>query len=152
MAFEHFGWISPDENPDNKSTSWNEREDDYSSVAFWYQTGEPTFTARAPHARERKLPSLDRVIAYARDHGDPAHHGQGDAVSQQLSLYDGPQLLVQAREPEGRLDRDPVRGQDEGTAAAAAQHDEVVRLRPVPGLAERDQARASRSISTAPRS
>ena len=70
VAFEHFGWISPDENPDYKSMSWNEREDDYASVAFWYQTGEPTFAARAPHARERKLPSLDRVIVYARDYGD----------------------------------------------------------------------------------
>jgi len=48
VTFEHFGWISPDENPQNKSTSWNERQDDYSSVAFWYQTGQPTFTARAP--------------------------------------------------------------------------------------------------------
>ena len=141
VAFEHFGWISPDENPDNKSTSWNEREDDYASVAFWYQTGEPTFTARAPHARERKLPSLDRVIAYARDHADPAHHGQGAAVSQQLALYDGPQLLYKPESAEGRVDRDPVRGQDEGAAPAAAQPDEVVRLRPVPGLAERDQAR-----------
>ena len=50
--------------------SWNEREDDYASVAFWYQTGQPTFTARAPHARERKLPSLERVTAYARDFAD----------------------------------------------------------------------------------
>jgi Protein of unknown function (DUF2961) len=101
VAFEHFGWISPDENPDNKSMSWNEREDDYSSVAFWYQTGEPKGTDRAPHARERKLPSLERVIAYARDHGDPAHHGQGDVVRQQLSLYDGPQLLYKPEGPKG---------------------------------------------------
>ena len=101
VAFEHFGWISPDENPDHKSMSWNEREDDYASVAFWYQAGEPTFTARAPHARDRKLPSLDRVIAFARDHGDPAHHGQGSVVSQQLSLYDGPQLLYKPESQKG---------------------------------------------------
>jgi len=93
VVFEHFGWISPDENPEYRSMSWNEREDDYSSVAFWYQTGESTFEARAPHGRERALPSLDRVIVYARDHGDEAHHGVGVAEQQQLGFYEGPQLL-----------------------------------------------------------
>jgi hypothetical protein len=51
VTIEHWGWMSPDENPNYKSMSWNEREDDYSSVAFWYQTGEPTFDARAPMPR-----------------------------------------------------------------------------------------------------
>ncbi len=62
VAIEHWGWMSPDENPDYASMSWNEREDDYASVAFWYQTGEPTFAARAPGLSERKLPSLDRIV------------------------------------------------------------------------------------------
>ncbi|MCH7904354.1 MAG: DUF2961 domain-containing protein [Armatimonadetes bacterium] len=91
VTFEHFGWISPDENPDYKSTSWNEREDDYSSVAFWYQTGTPTFAARAPSGPERKLPSLERVIAYARDHIE--NRGDFPAETQNLSFYDGPQVL-----------------------------------------------------------
>jgi hypothetical protein len=95
VAFEHFGWISPDENPDYKSTSWNEREDDFASVAFWYQTGEPTFSARAPDARERTLPSLDRVISFARDFTDASHHGTGAATTQPLDFYPGPQLLYQ---------------------------------------------------------
>ncbi len=95
VTLEHFGWISPDENLQYQSTSWNEREDDYASVAFWYQTGTPTFTARAPDARERKLPSLGRVIAYARDFADARHHGEGEVTAQQLDLYDGPQLLYQ---------------------------------------------------------
>jgi hypothetical protein len=55
------GWMSEDENPDYKATSWNEREDDYSSVAFWYQTGTPTFAERAPGADERRLPGLARI-------------------------------------------------------------------------------------------
>ncbi len=93
VTFEHFGWISPDENPLYKSTSWNEREDDYASVAFWYQTGEPTFTARAPHARERALPSLEALTVRAREFADPAYHGQGEAVAQRLELYPEPQLL-----------------------------------------------------------
>lgn len=102
VTFEHFGWISPDENPNNKSNSWNEREDDYSSVAFWYQTGEPTFAARAPEGRERRLPSLERLIAYARDSADAHHHGDGEAVKQPLpQLYDGPQLLYKPPQQEG---------------------------------------------------
>jgi hypothetical protein len=65
VQFETFGWIAPDENPEYRATSWNPREDDYASVAFWYQTGTPTFEARAPHALERTLPSLDVLIVVA---------------------------------------------------------------------------------------
>lgn len=97
VTFEHFGWIAPDENPNYKSTSWNEREDDYASVAFWYQTGQPTFDARAPHARERALPNLDPVIAFGRDFNGPEFRGTGQAVSQQLDLYPGPQLLYEPK-------------------------------------------------------
>ncbi len=93
VTFEHFGWISPDENPQYKSTSWNERQDDYASVAFWYQTGEPTFAARAPHARERRLPSLERVVVFARDYAGPEYHGEGSTAPQQLEFYPGLQLL-----------------------------------------------------------
>ena len=103
VTFEHFGWISPDENPDHKSMSWNEREDDYASVAFWYQTGEPTFEARAPE--KRALPSLDRIVAYARDYAGPQFHGAGETVRQQLDLYDGPQLLFKpATQADGWLE------------------------------------------------
>jgi hypothetical protein len=101
VTFEHFGWIAPDENPDYKSTSWNEREDDYASVAFWYQTGEPTFTARAPSGSERRLPSLERVTAYARDFAGAANHGEGRTTRQQLDLYEGPQLLYMPARQEG---------------------------------------------------
>lgn len=97
VTMEHFGWISPDENPNDKSTSWNERQDDYSSVAYWYQTGEPTFAARAPHASERRLPNLERITVYARDFLATQYHGTGDAVAQQLDLYPGKQLLYQPK-------------------------------------------------------
>lgn len=100
VTFEHYGWISPDENPDYKSISWNERQDDYSSVAFWYQTGEPTFEARAPHARQRKLPSLDRIMA-AREYSDSQYHGQGGATPQNLNIYPEDHLLYK---PQGKED------------------------------------------------
>jgi hypothetical protein len=78
VTLEHMGWISPDENAAHQSTSWNEREDDYASVAFWYQTGEPTFGERAPGADARRLPSLDRVSVRASDVAGRRRHGAGD--------------------------------------------------------------------------
>lgn len=101
VTFEHWGWISPDENPEHRSMSWNEREDDYASVAFWYQTGTPTFEARAPEGKDRRLPSLERVIAYARDHLDEQRRGQGPAQTQQLPFYEGPQVLYRPEAAEG---------------------------------------------------
>jgi hypothetical protein len=99
VTIEHFGWMSPDENPDFKSHSWNERQDDYSSVAFWYQTSKPTFSARAPHAKERALPNLDSII-WARDYTDDKYHGAGKAVAQKLGLYEQEQLLYTPEQQE----------------------------------------------------
>lgn len=86
VQFETFGWIAPDENKENRAHSWNPREDDYASVAFWYQTGTPTFAARAPHARERKLPSIDRGVVFAAD----LDYGQKPLSGELIRLeYDG---------------------------------------------------------------
>ncbi len=101
VSLEHFGWLSPDENPHYKSTSWNEREDDYASVAFWYQTGESTFAARAPRARQRRLPSLERLTVQAADFLDARYHGVGSVVGQQLDLYEGEQLLYMPAQAAG---------------------------------------------------
>ncbi|MFN8219378.1 MAG: glycoside hydrolase family 172 protein [Fimbriimonadales bacterium] len=90
VTIEHFGWISPDENPKGLTNSWNEREDDYSSVAFWYQQGESTFAERAP--AQRALPSIERSVVFAKD---LSQHGEGKVGPQQLDLYDQPQLLYQ---------------------------------------------------------
>lgn len=100
VTIEHYGWISPDENPDYKTHSWNERQDDYSSVAFWYQTGQPTFTERAPHAKDRALPNLDTIILAADFNGDD-HHGEGSAQVQQLPFYDRGHLLYKPEKCDG---------------------------------------------------
>jgi hypothetical protein len=100
VTFEHYGWISSDENPQQKVHSWNEREDDCSSVAFWYQTGEPTFKARAPHGRERTLPNLDRVIP-ARDFTEDRYHGEGTATVQNLDIYPNGHLLYKPSQEKG---------------------------------------------------
>lgn len=101
VTLEHFGWIAPDENPSYKSTSWNEREDDYSSVAFWYQQGHPTFPARAPHARERRLPSLERLTMAAPTILAAERRGDGPARLQALGVHSGPHLLYMPAAAEG---------------------------------------------------
>jgi hypothetical protein len=108
VTFEHFGWISPDENADYKSNSWNQREDDFASVAFWYQTGASTFTARAPDAKQRQLPSIERLTVQAADFVDAKHHGVGEAKAQTLDLYGGPQLLYMPAEAQGAWLEIPV--------------------------------------------
>ncbi len=105
VSIEHFGWMSPDENSKHLTNSWNEREDDYSSVAFWYQTGKPTFAERAPSGPERRLPSLERKTTYARD-GET--HGEGSVQKQELDLYDGAQVLYQPTKAEGAWMEIPV--------------------------------------------
>ncbi|MBI5707150.1 MAG: DUF2961 domain-containing protein [Armatimonadetes bacterium] len=86
VQFETFGWMSADENPEYRAMSWNPREDDYASVAFWYQTGTPTFSARAPHAKERALPSIDRVTVYPSE----LDYGQKPVSEELIRLeYDG---------------------------------------------------------------
>ncbi len=97
VTFEHYGWMSPDEHPEYKSHSWNEREDDYSSVAFWYQTGVPTFEVRAPHGKDRLLPNLDMIVA-AREFTDSKYHGEGEAVAQNLDIYPDGHLLYRAEQ------------------------------------------------------
>jgi hypothetical protein len=109
VAIERMGWISIDENPNHKSTSWNERQDDYSSVAFWYQTGEPKRFAKVPPCAQRRLPEIDLVV-HGKDFADslprvsipregkPAatYHGAGPAIVQKGGYWtDHAQLLYQ---------------------------------------------------------
>ena len=100
VTLEHMGWMSEDENPEYTATSWNEREDDYASVAFWYQTGVPTFTARAPGADERRLPSLDRVVVRAVDFAGAKRHGKGEVKRQPGEFGQGEVLVYEPQRPE----------------------------------------------------
>ena len=95
VTFETFGWMSADENKEHKPHSWNEREDDFTSVAFWYQMGPTKKFTEVPPAAERKLPSLERVLVWGKDFTDSRHHGAGQARVQQGARYleSGGQLL-----------------------------------------------------------
>ena len=92
VTIEHYGWISPDENKERRAHSWNEREDDFASVAYWYQTGIPTFNVRSPSAEERILPNLDIIIP-AKDVVTTKTYTQGKAeVQDNLDYYMDGQL------------------------------------------------------------
>lgn len=93
VTIEHFGWISPDENKENQAHSWNEREDDFATVAFWYQTGIPTFNEPVPPAEDRILPNLDKVFM-ATGIIESGSYVSGDAeIQENLDFYMNGQLL-----------------------------------------------------------
>ncbi|MBI3735881.1 DUF2961 domain-containing protein, partial [Candidatus Sumerlaeota bacterium] len=95
VTIEHFGWIPPDENPKQQRDSWNEREDDFASVAFWYQTGPSKRFSEIPPARERKLPNLDQIIG-ANEIAATAKSGAGKFTIQDGEMWtSGSQILYQ---------------------------------------------------------
>ncbi|MBN1420997.1 MAG: hypothetical protein JXP34_19660, partial [Planctomycetes bacterium] len=74
---ETMGWLNLDENAENESRLYGPRQDDWASVAYWYQMGPTKRFAKTTTAEERRLPRIDRVIGWGADHGDPKHHGRG---------------------------------------------------------------------------
>jgi len=105
FTFEHYGWLPVDENPKGIRDSWNEREDDYASVAYWYQQGQRKSFGHCPPAKERALPSLD-LIFQGIDFAESRFHGQGEAFVQTGSLWPDPgQLFFKpANEEEGWIE------------------------------------------------
>ncbi|HLA83532.1 MAG TPA: glycoside hydrolase family 172 protein [Thermoguttaceae bacterium] len=97
VTFETFGWMSPDENKEHAPHMWNPREDDYSSVAFWYQMGPTKKFTTVPSAEERKLPSIDRVTVWGKDALAAKSHGPGRAALETGADYlkSGGQLAFQ---------------------------------------------------------
>ncbi len=131
VTFETFGWMSPDENKEHKAHSWNEREDDFSSVAFWYQMGPTKKFTEIPSAAERKLPSLERVLVWGKDSVDAARHGAGEARVEEGALYleSGGQLALPAEIARRRLGGMHAGSQREGATPSAPRDDSRQRLR-----------------------
>ena len=145
VTIEHMGWMSEDENPEYKATSWNEREDDYASVAFWYQTGVPAFAERAPGAEERRLPDLARIAVPAWDPASPPWKRGAPKGEGRNDRRRPPRLPAG---PSGRgLVGDPLRGQRKRALAAGDRRRPVPRRRPLPGLPRRrEDRRAARFL------
>jgi hypothetical protein len=62
VEIEDAGWISKDELKEGTHEGFVERNDDFATVAFWYQVGQPKRFTRLPSAAERRLPSLDVIL------------------------------------------------------------------------------------------
>ena len=62
VEIEDAGWITEDELAEGVHRGHVERNDDFASVAFWYQVGQPKRFTTLPTAEERKLPNLDLII------------------------------------------------------------------------------------------
>jgi hypothetical protein len=103
FTIEHAGWMSADETTTGKVEGFVEREDDFATVAFWYQRGQPKRFAALPTAAERRLPPIDRVIE-----GRELMAG-ADAEGAALSLQGGQpwtgegQLFIGARTSKARV-------------------------------------------------
>ena len=143
VTMEHMGWMSEDENPEYKATSWNEREDDYASVAFWYQTGPSTFTERAPGADARRLPGLARAEMRAWDPGASRRHGTGEVTKTVDESHGRRHPRLPARPFRRSLAGISVRGRGERTAAARSRRADSPGWRPLPGLPRRREDRGA---------
>lgn len=62
VEIEDAGWITEDELKPGVHRGFVERNDDFATVAFWYQTGKTKRFASVLTAKERQLPNLDIII------------------------------------------------------------------------------------------
>ena len=62
LTIEDVGWMSEDEVAEGVHRGHVDRNDDFASVAFWYQIGQPKRFTTLPSAKERELPNLDIII------------------------------------------------------------------------------------------
>lgn len=104
VTIEHYGWMTPDENKERRAHSWNEREDDFSSVAYWYQTGIPTLKTQTPPAEERILPNLDEIFM-ANVVLENKSYYNGDAhLQENLEFYMDGQLIFTPKASESKIE------------------------------------------------
>jgi len=62
VEIEDAGWISKDELKPGAYEGFVERNDDFATVAFWYQIGQPKRFTKLPSAAERRFPNLDIIV------------------------------------------------------------------------------------------
>ena len=87
VTLETLGWLNLDENKEGQSRVYGQRQDDWASVAYWYQIGPTKKFSEPTTAEERKLPCIDPVIAWGEDHKADKFHGRGRAEMQGLGEY-----------------------------------------------------------------
>lgn len=96
VEIEHFGWMSADETKSGRVEGFVEREDDFATVAFWYQLGQPKRFAPLPSAAARRLPEIDRIVegktlllAAAAENGAASLQAGGPWTGEGQLFFDG---------------------------------------------------------------
>lgn len=87
VTLETMGWLNLDENPEAKSRAYGQRQDDWASVAYWYQLGPTKKFAEPTTAEARKLPSIDPIVAWGEDSQAQGLHGKGGIEMRGLAEY-----------------------------------------------------------------
>lgn len=87
VAIETMGFANRDENPEANPRKYDKREDDVSSVAYWYQIGPSKKFAETTTPEQRKLPSIDSIIAWGMDFRDDKYHGKGGTRVRNTDTY-----------------------------------------------------------------
>jgi hypothetical protein len=103
VTIEHGGWISADENKERRTHSWNEREDDFATVAYWYQTGTPAYAGEIPPAEERILPNIDIIFPAKGTIGTKSFKNGRAQVQMNLDFYMNGQLLFEPSGPQSSV-------------------------------------------------
>lgn len=88
FVIEHAGWMSADETTTGKVEGFVERDDDFATVAFWYQRGQPKRFTTLPSAKDRKLPLIDKIFE-GKDLVARAKSEGGDVSLQAGGLWTG---------------------------------------------------------------
>ncbi len=107
FEIEHNGWMSPDETESGKADAHVEREDDMTTVAFWYQVGQPKRFTELPTSKERVLPNLD-IIIEGKDMIGSVRHSPGKVELQKGYDWtgDGQILFIPTTEKNAWMEAD----------------------------------------------
>ena len=99
VTIEHSGWISADEALERRTHSWEEREDDVTTIAFWYQTGKPAYKGPIPTAKERILPVIDLIFPASAALENGGCRGGNGYFQTSLNHYMNGQLAFRPNSP-----------------------------------------------------
>ena len=103
VTIEDVGWMSEDEVAEGEYRGHVDRNDDFASVAFWYQIGQPKHFTSLPSADERRLPNLD-IVTEGKELLRTAKHSPGSITLQKGYEWTGDGQLLFF--PEKGLEKD----------------------------------------------
>lgn len=100
VMIEHYGWMSADETKSGKIEGFVEREDDFATVAFWYQKDQPVEFTKMPPLSSRRWPNLD-IIYEGKDLINGSTAADGTLTLQKGTEWTGDGQLFFSNESAG---------------------------------------------------